>query len=83
MSLTVDISAPKPTGHGYEVIAALEIRCLDEPGDDSRKTDGKLHTYLVTLDSHEAGTVDHRYADGRWALIQKAVALVAFREANL
>lgn len=83
MSLVVDISAPKPGGRGYEHIASMEIRCLDKPGDNSRKTDGLQHGYKVTLDGREAGQVSHRYDDGKWKLIAKAVSLVVYREDTL
>jgi len=34
-----------------------------------------VSTYLVTRDGRKAGTVEHRYGDGAWALVRKALEL--------
>lgn len=80
MSLVLNVSAPSPGATAYETVASMEIRCLDAPGDDSRKTDGKLHIYSVIVGGRTVGQVNHCYNDGKWSLIMKAVALTQYVE---
>lgn len=37
--------------------------------------DDVVSTYLVTRDGRKAGKVEHRYGDGPWVLVRKALDL--------
>ncbi len=45
--------------------------------------DDSVNTYVVELDGRTLGTLEHRYGDGPWMLVNKATALVAFRPSLL
>lgn len=60
-----------------EAVGSLVIRCL-EP-DWINLTDPAhgdvVGTYLVVRDGQEQGKVAHRYGDGPWVLVRKALEL--------
>lgn len=39
-----------------------------------------IFEYSVTKDGREIGTVDHRYGDGPWRLVRRALDLIALSE---
>jgi hypothetical protein len=57
---------------GSMVIRRLEPEWIDltDPAHDD-----VVGTYLVIRDGEELGTVQHRYGDGKWALVRRALEL--------
>lgn len=54
-------------------IGSLVIRRL-EPY-DLQMEDDTVGTYVVVRDGNERGRVEHRYGDGPWVLVRKALEL--------
>ena len=61
-----------------EAVGSLVIRRLwpiplDRNLSGTDSTDDIVGTYLVILDGTERGEVKHRYGDGPWVLVRKAL----------
>jgi hypothetical protein len=54
-----------------ESVGFMQIRRLHEL--DLAKGDDAVSTYEVRADGEVRGTVSHRYGDGPWVLLQKAL----------
>lgn len=54
-------------------IGSLVIRRIDPY--DLQPEPGTIGTYVVVRDGQELGKVEHRYGDGAWVLVRKALEL--------
>lgn len=58
----------------HQVIGRLSIQRLDNL--DPENPADSVSRYVVRLDGEKAGEVPHRYGDGAWELVRRAVQLV-------
>jgi hypothetical protein len=55
-------------------IGSLVVRRITQT-DRAVLDDDEVSTYIVVRDGHEMGKVTHRYGDGAWVLVRKALDL--------
>lgn len=74
MSLYFPLKVGRETVGAFEAQRMVTIPELGKPITDP----DAVHTYSITIwdedDCREMFTVEHRYGDGAWALVQKALA---------
>ena len=62
-------------------LGMLVIRCTNAERGISYQD--ATYRYEVDLDGRVLGYVDHRYGDGAWALVHKAVTLVTYHPSTI